>query len=53
MSRMGAGCATVVSISWRIVSLNEGGDMNHPPLDEGPILGFIALAIALAMMLAA
>jgi len=27
--------------------------MNHHTLDEGPILGFIALAIALAMMLAA
>jgi hypothetical protein len=45
--------ARTLSISGRIVSLNEGGDMNHPTVDEGPILGFIALAIALAMMLAA
>ena len=36
-----------------MVSLEQGGDMNHPTIDEGPILGFIALAIALAMMLAA
>jgi len=41
------------SISARIVSLYEGGDMNHHTIDEGPILGFLALAIALAMMLAA
>jgi hypothetical protein len=41
------------SICRRIFAVNEGVDMNHPAIDEGPILGFIALAIALAMMLAA
>jgi hypothetical protein len=31
----------------------HGGTMNHERFAEGPILGFLALAMALAVMLAA
>jgi hypothetical protein len=46
--------ACFASIWGRIVcGTTEASSMRHDPMNDGPILGYLALAIALAVMLAA